>query len=122
MPIFFFRVSSSDSGCLFFLISFCVFSKIPSVIIYFVWKVAQLCLSLCDSVDCSLPGYSVHGISQARILECVVISYSRGSSCPRDRTHIFYVSCICRQILYHCAIWETQSYIIFIISTFYVNN
>ena len=37
-------------------------------------------------MDCSLPGYSVHGILQARVLEWVVISFSRGSSQPRDRT------------------------------------
>ena len=44
-----------------------------------------------DSVDCSLPGSSVHGILQARILEWVAISFSRGSSWPRNRT---WVSCI----------------------------
>ena len=46
--------------------------------------VAQLCLTLCDPVDCSLPGSCVHRISQARILEWVAISFSRGSSQPRD--------------------------------------
>ena len=44
---------------------------------------------------------SVHGISQARILEQVTISYSRVSSRPRDQTHISCVSCISRKILYH---------------------
>ena len=39
--------------------------------------VAKLCLTLCDPTDCSLPGVSVHGISQARILESVSISFSR---------------------------------------------
>ena len=47
---------------------------------------AQLCLTLCDPVDCSLLGFSVHGILQARILEWVTISFSRGSSRPRDWT------------------------------------
>ena len=42
--------------------------------------VAKLCLTLCDLMDCSPPGSSVHGISQARILEWVGISFSRGSS------------------------------------------
>ena len=42
--------------------------------------VAQLRLTLCDPMDCTLPGFSVHGISQARILEWVAISFSRGSS------------------------------------------
>ena len=44
----------------------------------------QLCLTLCDPVDCSLPGSSIHGILQARILERVAISFSRGSSRSRD--------------------------------------
>ena len=47
------------------------------------------------------PGFSAHGIFQARILECVAISYSRGSSQPRDQTHNSCVSCIGRQGLYH---------------------
>ena len=42
-------------------------------------EIAQLCPILCDPMDCSLPGSSVHGISQARILEWVAISFSRGS-------------------------------------------
>ena len=42
--------------------------------------VAQLCPTLCDPMDCSLPGSSVHGILQVRILEWVAISFSRGSS------------------------------------------
>jgi len=48
------------------------------------------------------------GISQARILEWVAIFYSRGSSWPRDQTQVSYVSCIGRQILYHCTTWEPQ--------------
>ena len=47
-------------------------------------KSLQSCLTLCDSMDCSLPGSSVRGILQARILERVVISSSRGSSQPKD--------------------------------------
>ena len=46
--------------------------------------VAHSCPTLCDPMDCSPPGSSVHGISQARILEWVAISFSRGSSRPRD--------------------------------------
>ena len=45
-------------------------------------EVAQSCLTLCDPVDCSLPGFSVHGILQVRVLEWVTISFSRGSSDP----------------------------------------
>ena len=54
----------------------------------------QLGLTLCNPMDCSPPGPSVHGISQARILEWVAISFSRGSSRPRDRTHISCVSAL----------------------------
>ena len=50
--------------------------------------VVQSCLTLCDPRDYSLPGSSVHGIFQARILELVAISSSRESSQPRDGTHI----------------------------------
>ena len=51
-------------------------------------RVAQLCPTLCDPMDCSLPGSSVHGILQARILEWVIMTFSRGSSWPKDQTHI----------------------------------
>ena len=53
--------------------------------------VVQSCLTLCDPMDCSPPGFSVRGILQARILEWAAISFSRGSSQPRDQT---WVSCI----------------------------
>ena len=53
---------------------------------------AKSCLSFCDPTNCSLPGSSVHGIFQARILEWVAFSFSRGSSPPRDQIHIFYLA------------------------------
>ena len=59
-----------------------------------------------DPMDCSLPGSSVHEIFQARILEWVAISSSRGSSPLRYRTHVSCVFWIERQILYHCTAWE----------------
>ena len=59
------------------------------------------CPALCDPMDCSPPGSSVHEILQARILKWVAISSSRGSSWPRGRTYISYVSCIGRRVLYH---------------------
>ena len=62
----------------------------------------QLCLTLCNSLDCSLPGSSVHGIFQAKILLWVAISYSR------DRTHVSCVSCFGGWILYHWAAWEDR--------------
>ena len=58
-------------------------------------------LTVCDPVDCSPPGSSVHGILQAKIVEWVAISFSRGSSLPRNQTNISYVSCIGEQVLYH---------------------
>ena len=64
-------------------------------------KSLQLCLTLCEPMDCSPPGSSVRGILQARILEWVVMPFSRGSSRHRDQTHIAYVSCIGRWVLYH---------------------
>ena len=60
--------------------------------------VTKSCPTLCDPMDCSLPGSSVLGVSQARILEWVAISFSRGCSQLRDLT---WVSCIGRWILYH---------------------
>ena len=50
--------------------------------------VAQSCPTLCDPMDCSPLGSSVHGILQARILEWIAIPFSRGSSWPRDRTQV----------------------------------
>ena len=61
----------------------------------------QSCLTLCDFMNCNPPGFSVHVIFQARILEWVAMPFSRGSSRPRARTHISGVSCICRWFLYH---------------------
>ena len=60
-------------------------------------EVAQSCLTLCDPVDCSLPASSIHGILQAIILEWVAISFSKGSSWPRDQTRGLLH---CRQTLY----------------------
>ena len=64
------------------------------------YLVTTSCLTLCDPTDCSPPGSSVHRVFQTRILEWAAISSSRGSSWPRDQTHI---SCIGSWILYHCA-------------------
>ena len=54
-------------------------------------EVAQLCPTLCDSMDCNLPGSSIHGIFQARILEWVSISFSRRSPQPRDWTWVSHI-------------------------------
>ena len=65
-------------------------------------EVAQSCPTLWDPTDCSLPGSSIHGIFQARILEWVAISFSRRSSGPRDWTRI---SCIVGRCF---TIWATR--------------
>ena len=84
------------------------------------WVHAQLWLSLCDPMDCSPPGSSVHGISQASIRDWVVISFSRGSSCglsfpspgesssPRDLTQ---VSCVAGKFLplsHQGSLWKNE--------------
>ena len=68
-------------------------------------KSLRWCLTLCNSMDCSPPASSVYGILKARILEWVAMPSSRGSSPVKNRTQVFYVSYISRQILY-C--WATR--------------
>ena len=65
-------------------------------------SVTQSCWTLCDPMDYNPPGSSVHGILQARILECVALPSSRGSSWPRDQT---WVTCIEGRFL---TIWATR--------------
>ena len=62
----------------------CVFRKESEVV--------QSCPTLCNCMDCSLPGYSIHGIFQAKVLEWVAISFSRGSSWTRDWTQVFHIA------------------------------
>ena len=69
--------------------------------------IAQSCLTLCDRMDYSIPGSSIHGIFQARILEWVAISYSRGSSWSRDGTCI---SCIAGEFFTTSTTWEAWFY------------
>jgi len=65
-------------------------------------EVAQSCPTLCDHMDCSLSGSSVHGIFQARVLEWIAVSFSRESYRPRNQTG---VSCIAGR---HFTIWATR--------------
>ena len=65
-------------------------------------EVAQSCLTLCNPMDCSLPGSSVHGIFQAIVLEWIAISFSKGSSRPRDWTQ---VSCVVDR---RFTVWATR--------------
>ena len=73
------------------------------------WKlVTQSCPTLCDPMDHSPPGSSVHGILQARVLEWVATSFSRGSSWPRDQTRVSWIAGG------FFTIWATGSYILII--------
>ena len=115
------------TGCLFyFQPNCCVLSIISPKSITFlplcylrdkkqtcVCSVGQLCPALCNLMDCSLPGSSVHGIFQARILEWVAIPFSRASSQPRDWTQ---VSCIAGRFF---TVWATRENRIQILAVFY---
>ena len=76
------------------------------IVYAFMCMLIQLRPTLCDPMDCSPSGSSVHRISQARILECANISFSRGSSWARDWTWISCIFLIDGQILHHWATWE----------------
>ena len=87
------------------------------------WKnfkvlVTWSCPTLCNLMDSSPPGSFVHGISQARILEWVAISSSRGSSRTRDRTRVFCICYIGRQILYHWGTWEAPKEVYVLLNLF----
>ena len=69
----------------------------------------QSCPTPLNCMDCSPPGSFVHGVFQTRILEWVAISSPRGSSHPRDGTHVPLISSIGRQILYHCITKEVKA-------------
>ena len=65
-------------------------------------EVKSLSPTLCDAVDCSLSGCSIHGIFQARVLEWIAISFSRGSSRPRNRTQVSHI------VGRHFTVWATR--------------
>ena len=79
-----------------FTLPFKIIKKFPEI-----ECVCMLTLILCNGMDCSPPGSSVHGISQSRIPERINISYSRGSFWPRVQTHVSCIPCIG-----HWATWE----------------
>ena len=110
-PLFFFSIKKiNDFQVIFFLLYKLMLTSIGRNVDKMhsdpLWRACAQSVScvrlFCDPMDCSLSGSSVYGISQARILEWVAISYSRGSSQPRDQTHI---SCISRWVLSH---WATR--------------
>ena len=94
----------SASQVYYILLLLCIFILLlfESLILSVCVLVTELCLTLCDPMDYRFPGSSVHETLQARILEWVAISFSRGSSQPRNRTQ---VSCIVGRFL---TIWATR--------------
>ena len=85
-------------------------SKLSRLVLKIIGRLCMLShfshVQLCDPMDCSPPGSSVHGILQARILEWVAVSFSRGSSRPINWIHIAYVSCIGRRFFTSIVTWE----------------
>ena len=75
--------------------------------IFLVCVCAQLCMTLCDPMDCSPPGSSVHEILQERILECVAIPSSKEPSQPRDGTHVSCLPGLAGGFFTTSATWET---------------
>ena len=91
---------------LFYILTSLVYTLLHAYV-FVCAKLLQSCLSLCDRLDYNPPGVSVHGILQARIPEWVAMPFSRGSSGPRDQTHISFVSCFGRQGFFTTsAAWE----------------
>ena len=76
--------------------------------IVYMYSVAQLGLTLCKPMGCSLSDPSLHGIVQAGILQWVATSSSGESSRPRDGTHVLYVSWIGWRVLYRCTTREAH--------------
>ena len=73
-------------------------------------KLPQSCPTHCNARDHSLPGSSVHGILQARILQWIAMPFSRESFWPRNKTSISYVSCIGKQVFFTTSTtWEAQT-------------
>ena len=85
-------------------------------------KSLQSCLTLCNPMDYSLTGSSVHGILQAGIQEWVAMPSSRGSSQPRDRTRVFYVSYTGRWVLCYWCLLGSPYKLICICNIICINN
>ena len=117
------RFLSADKHiALFYILVFLIKDTLFHIDCFITLASAYVCVCVCvcapllshvwlfAAMDCSLPGSSAGGISQARILEWVAISSSRGSSQPRDQTHAPCVSCIGRQITSHYHHLGSSSY------------
>ena len=85
-------------------------------------KSLQLCPTLCDPMDCSPPGSSVQRILQAGILKWVVLSFSRGSSQPRDRTHVSMSPALAGRFFTISATWEAQGPLEWVATSFSIHT
>ena len=96
----------------------CVIQQFPTSYLLYTWfsSVVQSCLTLCGPVDCSPPGSSIYGFLQARVLEWVAISFSRGSSRSRDRTPVS------RIVGRHFTLWATREVQLTLLSVFKKKN
>ena len=106
---FWLSISSEVNSSNFALHIFWVSSYHWMFLLRYLWKkvfIAQSCLTLCESVPCSLSGSSVRGILQARMLEWVVLSFSRGSSTPRDQTRVSASPALAGMFFTTRATWE----------------
>ena len=93
--------------------------KFISFFVYFLLLFSHYVQLFCDPMDCSPPTSSVHGTSQARILEWVAISFSRGSLCPRDQIQVSWIAGVFFNI------WATREallwFYLFLIPQIYIN-
>ena len=126
LPLSLFSLLLSDFFsciCIYFVISKLILTIISSLAIFFLVlmvkgttnhsiiyepRVEELYKIYIELQNCHPSGSSVYGTLQARLLEWVSISFSRGSSQPRNQTRISFISFIGRWILYHCTTWEAQ--------------
>ena len=98
---FFFSLFSLISYCKILCIAPCAIQQILVDYLFYIWvcaKPLQSYLTLCNPMDCNPPASSVHGILQARILEGFATPFSRGSSQPRDQTHISLGLLHCQEV------------------------
>jgi len=103
--VLFLKTKSSNKWDIFQMMTIQTVVYLYTIMVYYVRvlisKLLQSCLTLYDPVDCSLTGSSLYEVFQARMLEWVAMTSSRGSSQPRDQTHVSYVFCTGRQVHYH---------------------
>ena len=90
-------------------LSCAVLEVLSGYLFYVHAQLLQSFLTLCDHMDCSPPGSTVHGVLQARILEWVAVPFSRGSSWPRDWTQVSCISCIAGEFFTRWVTWEALS-------------